>query len=91
LLQSPGGDVAKSRLSQPFAVTISGAEVANSAALPLCGALVAGVAIALATGIFVYALLHCFEPHSGRSPVAAALKNLIRRASSSTTTISAAI
>jgi len=71
LLPSPGEDVAKSRLYQAFAVQLGGAEIANSAAPPLRGALVAGVVVALATVTFVYASVHRFEPHSRGSPVAA--------------------
>jgi hypothetical protein len=37
LLQSPGEDVAKSRLSRAFAAAVSGFEVANSAASPMRG------------------------------------------------------
>jgi len=51
LLQSPGEDVAKSWLSQAFAVQLGGAELANSAAPPLRGVLIAGVVIALVAGL----------------------------------------
>jgi len=51
LLQSPGEDVAKSRLSQAFALQLGGAELANSAAPPLRGVLIAGVVIALVAGL----------------------------------------
>jgi hypothetical protein len=70
-LPSPGEDVAKSRLSRAFAAQLGGAEVANSAAPPLRGLLVAGVVIALVAGTFVHASVRRFEPHSCGSPVAA--------------------
>ena len=65
-------------LAAPLAKQLGGAEVANSAAPPLRGVLVAGVVIALVAGTFVYASVHRFEPHSHGSPVAAvaALKKL---------------
>jgi len=56
-----------------FAVQLGGAAVANSAAPPLRGVLVAGAVVALVTVTFVYASVHRFEPHSRGSPVAAAL------------------
>jgi hypothetical protein len=65
-------------LAAPLAKQLDGAEVANSAAPPMRGALVAGVVIALVASTFVYASVHRFEPHSRGSPVAAvaALKKL---------------
>jgi hypothetical protein len=65
-------------LAAPLAKQLSGTEAANSAAAPMRGVLVAGVAVALVAGTFVYASVHRFEPHSRGSPVAAvaALKKL---------------
>jgi hypothetical protein len=65
-------------LAAPLAKQLSGTEAENSAAAPMRGVLVAGVAVALVAGTFVYASVHRFEPHSRGSPVAAvaALKKL---------------
>jgi hypothetical protein len=65
-------------LAAPLAGQLGGAEVANSAAPPPRGALVAGVLMALVAGTFAYASVQRFEPHSHGSPVAAvvALKKL---------------
>jgi hypothetical protein len=65
-------------LAAPLAKQLSGTEAANSAAAPMRGGLVAGVAVALVAGTLVYASVHRFEPHSRGSPVAAvaALKKL---------------
>ncbi len=65
-------------LAAPLARQLEGAETANSAAPPLRGVLVAGVAIALVAGTLAYASVYRFEPHSRGSPVAAvaALKKL---------------
>ncbi len=58
-------------LAAPLARQLDGAEAANSAAPPLRGVLVAGVAIALVAGTLAYASVYRFEPHSRGSPVAA--------------------
>jgi hypothetical protein len=65
-------------LAAPLAKQLSGTEVANPAAPPMRGVLVASVAVALVAGTFAYASVHRFEPHSRGSPVAAvaALKKL---------------
>jgi hypothetical protein len=65
-------------LAAPLAKQLSGTEAENSPAAPMRGVLVAGVAVALVAGTFVYASVHRFEPHSRGSPVAAvaALKKL---------------
>jgi len=65
-------------LAAPLAKQLSGTEAANSAAAPMRGGLVAGVAVALVAGTLAYASVHRFEPHSRGSPVAAvaALKKL---------------
>ena len=66
-------------LAAPLARQIGGAESpASSAAAPMRGALLAGIAIALVAATFAYASVHRFEPHRRGSPVAAvtALKKL---------------
>ncbi|HEY3029369.1 MAG TPA: hypothetical protein VGJ68_04205, partial [Bradyrhizobium sp.] len=65
-------------LAAPLARQLGGVEVANSAAPPLRGVLVAGVVVMLVAGTVAYASVYRFEPHSRGSPVAAvaALKKL---------------
>jgi hypothetical protein len=58
-------------LATPLSRQMGGADAAASAASPLRGALVAGLAAALVAGTAAWASVHRFEPHIRGSPVAA--------------------
>lgn len=63
--------VAPLLLAAPLARQIGGFEVSAAPASPFRGALVAGVAAALAAATIAWASVHRFEPHMRTSPVAA--------------------